>query len=160
MSEKDLGPIFFMKTRDPWGEFSNMHPTPIFYQGREWPTVEHAYQASKFLRIDSREKIRACASPMAAAYEGRRLPDMREDWDIVREPIMDMMLALKTAQHASIRALLQSTGNRLIVELSYKDPYWGSREDLSGLNRLGVKWMQRRDYYRSVFPDQYPIPSE
>lgn len=31
----------------PWGAFSNLYRRAIFFEGREFPTPEHAYQAGK-----------------------------------------------------------------------------------------------------------------
>jgi ribonuclease HI len=48
--------------------------------------------------------------------------------------------------------LLDETGELPIVELSYKDGFWGARPDsgvLAGVNMLGRLWMALRELYRS-----------
>lgn len=141
----DSGIVFFCKTKDPYGELSNMFPSPLVAGGKVWPAVENLYQAQKFGDPATREKIRLLTNPMAAAYEGRnRANVMRPDWDQVKDAKMLACLRLKYEQHPSIKALLLATGERCVAELSYKDSYWGTRPDMSGLNRLGQLHMQLR----------------
>ena len=143
--------IFFCKTHDPYGEFSNFYPAQMLAGGKLWPTVEHLYQAQKFLDPALREKIRLLPSPMAAAIEGRnRANPARPDWMEARDPKMLSCLRLKYAQHPPIKALLLATGERCIAELSYKDNYWGTRPDMSGVNRLGQLHMFLRHEFNQV----------
>jgi hypothetical protein len=143
--------IFFCKTRDPWGELSNMYPCQIAGGGKVWGSVEHLYQAQKFTDPTVREKIRLLANPMAAAYEGRSPANtMRPDWEVVKETKMLACLRLKYEQHPAIKAVLLSTGDRHIAELSYKDSYWGTRPDMLGQNRLGFLHMHLREEYKQV----------
>ncbi len=138
--------IFFMKTRDPYGELSNMYPCKIWFDNRWWDSSEHLYQSFKFLDFETQEKIRLCKSPMAAAFEGRdRRNIIRPDWDLVLEDAMMTAIRPKFAQNKNCKDVLLSTTGRLLVELSFKDDYWGSRPDLSGRNRLGHVLMKHRD---------------
>lgn len=47
--ESTAEPIYFYKAHDPYGCFSNFSLHPIHCEALDWPTVEHFYQAHKFL---------------------------------------------------------------------------------------------------------------
>jgi len=67
-------------------EFSNFHRSPFCLNGETWPTVEHYYQAYKFLPHDPEwaEEIRNASGPGTARKLGRSTDhQMREDWDDV-----------------------------------------------------------------------------
>lgn len=53
-------------------------------------------------------------------------------------------LRAKFTQHATLRALLLSTGVRPLVEHTKNDRYWGDGGDGSGRNRLGALLMELR----------------
>jgi predicted NAD-dependent protein-ADP-ribosyltransferase YbiA (DUF1768 family) len=38
---------FYRSNDKPYGAFSNLFRRPIVFEGREYPTAEHAYQAGK-----------------------------------------------------------------------------------------------------------------
>jgi len=40
---------FFSNAKRPWNAFSNLYTTPVTYAGDEYPSVEHAFHAQKFL---------------------------------------------------------------------------------------------------------------
>lgn len=42
---------------------SNFYSSPIVYEGIEYPTVEHAFQAAKTFDFDQRKMIAAAATP-------------------------------------------------------------------------------------------------
>jgi ribA/ribD-fused uncharacterized protein len=75
---------------------SNFHPSRITWEGREWETVEHAYQAAKTLDEADVYKIWACPTPGQAKYLGQRVK-LRPDWDVVKFEIMLSLLRLKFA---------------------------------------------------------------
>src|SRR5688572_5279274 len=53
---------------------------PIIWDGREWPTVEHAFQAAKTFSNEEQEKIRWQETPGKAKRLGRRVT-LRSDWE-------------------------------------------------------------------------------
>ncbi|KAI6682619.1 hypothetical protein NL676_036500 [Syzygium grande] len=80
----DSSVIFFYKTWDPYGAFSNFSPHLIQMLDENgnyatWSTVEHYYQAHKFVGVDNSlaracvEDIKSAKSPEEAARMGRSL---------------------------------------------------------------------------------------
>jgi ribA/ribD-fused uncharacterized protein len=87
---------------------------------------------------------------MIAARMGRsRERPLRRDWDSVKDRIMLEAVRTKFAQHADLRAMLQSTGDARIVEHTTNDSYWGDGGDGSGKNRLGEILIQVREELRA-----------
>lgn len=153
--------IYFYKVEDPYGCFSNFSPHSIYLKGQDWLTVEHYYQAQKFVgSVDEQliDLIRASETPQQAAKLGREPSrQLRPDWEEVKTEIMREAVFTKFITHADIQAILLSTGDRLIVEDSPTDYYWGCGCDHTGQNHLGKILMsvrleisQRRD--RGVLP--------
>ncbi|MCZ0901724.1 NADAR domain-containing protein, partial [Microcoleus sp. HI-ES] len=65
--------IYFYKVEEPYGCFSNFSLHDICLHGQYWLTVEHYYQAQKFVTTDKRlvAAIQAVATPQEAAKLGR-----------------------------------------------------------------------------------------
>lgn len=136
----------FYKLKEPYGIFSNFADTPIVLKGFVWPTVEHYFQAQKFLDPHNQREIRECDSPWKAAKMGReRTRPLREDWEDVKDSIMRLALITKFRQHAGARSLLKSTQDAIIIERTENDSYWADGGDGSGKNMLGKLLMSVRE---------------
>jgi len=126
---------------------SNFWPAVISYEGLIYPTVEHAYQASKTLDKLERKEISLLDSPVRAKRAGRKVK-MRSDWNIVKLDIMKELLTKKFS-HPQLRKLLLDTGIEMLVEGNkWHDLYWGkcscSRHSTKGENNLGKLLMEVR----------------
>ena len=130
-------PIYFYTKNDPFYELSNFAPFGFECDSVYWPTVEHFFQAQKFLDPQHRERIMRAPGPREARSLGqsRDIP-IRADWEAVREDVMLQALRLKF-QRPELQALLLNTGARPLLEASPFDHFWGTGQDGSGQNRLG-----------------------
>ena len=137
--------VYFYAQTDDFAEFSNFAPFGVAMEGQWWRTVEHFFQAQKFLDISYRERIRAANKPKDAKALGmtRRVP-LREDWEEIKDQIMLDAVRVKFQTHEQPRQLLLSTRAARIVENAPMDAYWGCGPDGQGLNRLGKILMQVR----------------
>lgn len=143
-------PLYFYTKSGPYFELSNFAPYGLAVDGRYWPTVEHFFQAQKFLDADYQERIRKAVSPRDARSLGQsRSVPIRADWDDVREEVMLRALRLKFS-HQGVRQVLLQTCDRPLVEASPFDYYWGAGQDGSGKNRLGKLLEQVRVEVRST----------
>jgi N-glycosidase YbiA len=140
--------IYFYKVWQPYGCFSNFSPHSIQIQGTYWPTVEHYYQAQKFVgSLDSAiiPIIHAAATPEEAAALGRcHTRQLRPDWDLVKTQVMRKAVLRKFLSHPDIQAILLSTGNQTLVENSPNDYFWGCGAEKTGENHLGKILMSVR----------------
>lgn len=136
LSAGETEPVLFGRGGDPrYAGLSNFADAPIVIDGTSYPTVEHYYQASKADTAWEHDQVRSAPSPGKAKRMGRRLA-LRRDWEAVKIDVMRRGLLAKFTQHHALGALLLSTGERPIHEMSVHDAEWGwmggNGEDLLG----------------------------
>ncbi|PON55212.1 Riboflavin biosynthesis protein RibD [Trema orientale] len=155
--------IFFYKTWDPYGAFSNFSPHPIQMPDENgdyatWLSVEHFYQAQKFVGVndplaqDCVERIKSAKSPEEAARLGRSMqrqrPDLvRSDWESAKIDAMYRAVKCKFSIYPHLNSMLLSTAGYVLVEASPHDLFWGGGRDGEGLNYLGRLLMQLRSEF-------------
>lgn len=74
----------------------------------------------------------------------------RTDWDDVKVDVMRKILRAKAEQHEYIRRKLLATGDRELIEDSWRDDFWGWGENRDGQNMLGKLWMEIRAELRGA----------
>ena len=124
---------------------SSFYPVIISFEELLYPSIEHAYQASKTLEIAARKVIAALHKPGKAKKEGQRLT-LRYDWENVKIPIMENLIRQKFSNHnAGLRRQLISTGDAELIEgNTWNDTFWGICQG-EGTNHLGRLLMQVRE---------------
>lgn len=126
--------------------FSNFSPASVVFDGVEYPTVEHAYQAAKTTDVGDRLWVRAAERPGDAKRRGRRVI-LRSDWDAVKIEVMRDLLRQKFAVPER-RAALMETGDEPLVEgNTWHDEFWGvcsCPQHGQGQNWLGRLLMEIR----------------
>ena len=143
--------IYFYRTDDEYGCFSNFSCHPIQLKGKSWPTSEHYFQAQKFAGTPMEEQIRLAESPRQAFRLGRsRTYALRADWEAVKEDVMREAVRAKFTQHAELAEILLSTGDAILAEHTPRDHYWADGGDGNGLNRLGQILMEIRHELRTA----------
>jgi ribA/ribD-fused uncharacterized protein len=90
-------------------------PTPIHYLGVSYTTTEAAYQAQKTLDPLKRESISRYYDPWAAKRAGSNLPDLRVDWEEVKNEVMLEVLDLKF-EIPELGEMLRGTGYAVLIE--------------------------------------------
>lgn len=128
-------------------QLSNFYVGPLMWQGKEWRSAEHAYQAAKFL--DTEPAIAETIQSALTSAEAKRISKKHQtrrdqSWALKKLVVMEDILRAKLHQDESLRAFLVATGEREIVEDSPEDGYWGRRPDGHGQNQLGKLWMKLR----------------
>ena len=150
----------FRFTRQAWGELSNFHPlaAPIVAGPFRFGTSEALYQAAKFgARPDVQRRIAEAPTPREAAAIGRTAGlGIDPGWNAQRVDVMRWVLRMKReANRAAIDEVLAATGERAIVEVSTRDPWWGAQpvaDRYEGRNVLGRLWMELRHQLRDNDP--------
>lgn len=125
---------------------SNFSSFRIRWKGRSFDTSEAAYHWEKFPdRADIQFNIEAADSAHEAFKLAERLARFRRsDWDDVKVDIMREILRAKVDQHEYVRRKLLATGDRELVENSWRDDFWGWGPKRDGKNMLGILWMEIR----------------
>lgn len=126
--------------------FSNFSSFQIEWKGKLWPTSEHVYHSEKFEDEETKEKIRNMSSAHEALKFAEANKDKRRaDWENVRLGIMKEILRAKVAQHAYVKKKLIDSGDRELIEGSWRDDFWGWGPKKDGANHLGKLWMEIRN---------------
>ena len=138
--------IYFYKTNEKYGCFSNFAHYGFELDEKWWMTSEHYFQAQKFYGTEYVEIIRLLDNPMKAAKMGRNrnLP-LREDWEEVKDNVMRTAVYAKFSQNIELKNILLDTDSEYIVENTSNDYYWGCGINGSGKNMLGIILMEIRD---------------
>ena len=127
---------------------SNFYPCIVEFDGKLYPSAEHAFQAAKTLDDDERENFRVMDSPATARYWGRRV-NLRPDWDEVKLQVMRSIVENKFTNEYNkqyhIDDMLRDTGTSYLEEgNNHSDKYWGTVNG-EGQNHLGKILMSVRD---------------
>ncbi len=118
-------------------------PKPMLWEGLLYPTSEHAFQASKTLDVNEREKIRDARSPGAAKRLGKLVKPLRPGWDDMRVMVMSSVCWVKF-EHPILRKWLLETGDAELIEgNTWGDTFWGTAKG-RGENQLGKVLMNIR----------------
>ncbi len=138
----------FYRLGDEFGDFSNFARYPISINGGLFQTSEAAYQAARFPdNPDIQRLIADAENPMETKALARRYqPLTRPDWITktagFRLAAMRWVVLAKLFQNFErFSAILASTSDRMIVERTRGDDFWGAimQPDgtLQGANMLG-----------------------
>jgi ribA/ribD-fused uncharacterized protein len=109
---------FYRSNEKPYGAFSNLFKCEVAFEGRIFPTAEHAYQAGKALKPAVQEWILQAPTPALAAMAAHGLYtwDIVPNWASIKVNRMRAVLRAKFTQHPTLCRLLLDTGSRRLVE--------------------------------------------
>mgnify|MGYP000259412293 CR=1 FL=1 len=132
---------------------SNFSAFQVIIAGVPFMTSEHAYHWYKFTNPDTTGVAEAIRNALSA-HDAFKIAQQnklvrRADWNLVKENIMRCILRTKARQHEYVRRKLLETGDRLLVEDSWRDDVWGWGPNRDGQNLLGKLWMEIRAELRS-----------
>ncbi len=136
-------PIFFYEHE--YYVFSNFSSFAIEWKGNLCMTSEHAYHTEKFEDESIKAEIRATRS----AHDSQKVSHLYKDkyhphWNEIKVGIMKEILYAKLEQHPYVMKKLLESGDRLLVEDSWRDDFWGWGPNKDGQNHLGKLWMEIR----------------
>lgn len=125
---------------------SNFSSFRLFWKGVDFDTSEAAYHWEKF---PDQPQVREAILKARSAHDAYKVaeankPLRRPDWDLVKVSIMKDILRVKVDQHEYVRRKLIATGDRELIEDSWRDDFWGWGPHRDGQNMLGKLWMQVR----------------
>lgn len=131
------------------GEFaflSNFYPARIEFEGRIYPTLEHAFQAAKFDDPKQIEFVRIAPKASDAKKRGHMFP-ARVDWDSLKLSVMEKLVMMKFSREP-LKSMLLATGEAELIEGNWwGDIYWGVCDGV-GENNLGKILMETRKQLR------------
>lgn len=128
--------------------FSNFSSFMIEWKGKLYKTSEHAYHCEKFEDENLKEQIRNTRSAHDAlklAYSNKN--KYKKDWDEIKLKVMKEILREKVLQHSYVKKKLIESGDKELIEDSWRDSYWGWGPNKDGENHLGKLWMEIRNEF-------------
>lgn len=140
---------------------SNFSSFSIKWAGLRFDTSEHLYHWLKFsTSADGQSAKPDIASQIIdapSAHAAFKIAEMnrayrRKDWDDVKIDVMRRILRAKADQHEYVSRKLLATGDRELVENSWRDDFWGWGPNRDGQNMLGKLWMEVRAELRGDQP--------
>lgn len=140
---------FYRANEKPYGCFSNLYRREMEFEGRTFPTAEHAYQYGKARKPVVRDWLMASPSPslLAMAAHGLYCWDISPGWSKNRRERMNRVVLAKFTQHSDLAGILLSTNDMRIVEAATVDSEvnrrWGEVNGV-GTNWLGLALMEAR----------------
>lgn len=142
---------------------SNFSAFSLRWAGDIFPTSEHVYHWEKFrhavydpfelqaLAIRNEIKVAPSAHEAFKIAERNKLL-RRSNWDYIKVNVMRNILIKKVEQHEYVRRKLLATGDRELIEDSWRDDFWGWGPNRDGKNMLGKLWMEVRAELRALSP--------
>ena len=171
---KDLDDIIFyndqIKLASKWLSNFNV-ANPLEYQGRKYPTIEHAFHAQK-AHSDKEETIELFKDLFTIgkpSYIGDKPNDAKKrggktffkkfgvtlikGWDKLRVPIMRKLMIAYYEANPDLKQQLIETGNRPLHHAGFRiDSFWGMKgkkdEEKQGENMNGKLLMEIRDKFK------------
>lgn len=153
---------YFAKPEDSC--LGNFHIAPFYSSsGTLFPSVEHYYQAHKFGNFsqpgfkDIFEEIRTSQDGESCVKIARKYLNIidpaiwgKDSWDkALKDFYMKRGLTYKFSQHNELLKKLLSTGDKILIEESKEEKYWGGFAEGS-LNKFGLLAMELRGNFRST----------
>ena len=135
---------------------SNFYEKPFIYEGVEYKTAEHAFQAVKCVNKIEANQIREAATPGQAKRLGR-ICRLRSDWEDVKVDLMTDIVRAKF-QDPELQAMLLATDDAILIEGNWwHDNCWGNCScdrcsSIKGKNNLGKILMQLREDFKHCTP--------
>ncbi|MDP3957965.1 MAG: NADAR family protein [bacterium] len=150
--EKDQGPILFYGSE--FYVFSNFSSFTLDWKGRRWMTSEQAYQAEKFDDEAMKETIgNARSAHEAFKFAEANKEKARNGWNDIKLGVMKAILREKVRQHPYVKKKLLESGDRPLIEDSWRDDFWGWGAGKDGENHLGKLWMEVREEFNRLPSD-------
>ncbi|MCP1832812.1 ribA/ribD-fused uncharacterized protein [Bradyrhizobium sp. USDA 4545] len=134
---------------------SNFSAFRLRWRGIDFDTSEHAYHWEKFNGDASHQpEIQRLIRFAPSAHEAFKIAEShqasrRADWNDVKVNVMANILRAKVSQHEYVRRKLLATGDRELIEDSWRDDFWGWGPNRDGQNMLGKLWMELRSELRA-----------
>lgn len=128
---------------DNYDFLSTLYESPVEYEGVIYPSVEHAFQASKTNEEKDIQKILSISSPLKVKVLGKAIKE-KEGWKENQYNEMYKICLNKFKNNEELKLALLDTKDMNLIN-GGEDTYWGySKDKECGDNNLGKILMEIR----------------
>ena len=145
--------ILFYRVNGEYVFLSNLYKCEIEFEDKIFSSSEAAYQYGKAKNPEVGNWIISAPKQhlIAAAGHGLFAFDIVENWNHIKVSRMYQVLKAKFTQHSDLKAKLLETENKMLLENSKTDAFWGIGKRQNGKNMLGRLLMElRTEFQRSI----------
>jgi ribA/ribD-fused uncharacterized protein len=118
-----------------YGFLSNFYEVSFWIDGKQYKSIEHAYQSHKTDDPTLREIIRNAKTSSEAKKLGQCII-VRQDWNDIKLQLMREFLR-KKFDNPFLEPLLLRTGEALLINKNRSDKFWGV------VGNVGENWLGR-----------------
>lgn len=138
--------IRFYRASGEYGWLSNLYPASLWFEGREYPCSEYAYQVGKPNKPEIADWLLTAPTPSLCAQAAHALLpwQVAPNWSEAKVPRMRAVLRAKFDQNPELALRLAETGDAVLIEDSKSDAFWGVGRKGAGKNMLGKLLEQLR----------------
>jgi N-glycosidase YbiA len=142
---------------DKFRYLSNFHICDIWFEGKLYPSSEHAFQAAKCINIQDRNKFVKIPDAegnhwgvtCADAKRLGKIVALNPNWDNIKYDVMSSICFEKFYRHKELRDRLVNTWDKYLEETNaWGDVYYGVDIHRGGQNNLGKILMKIRDFWK------------
>ncbi len=118
---------------------------PIVLEEKNWTTCEH-YVQSKIVRSNKHAEIieKLPTAEMAIHHAKPWYRSKIKDYQKIAPLLMTRALYTKLQMYDEVKEALNATKQKMMIETSQYDYFWGIGRDQRGANHLGKIWMDIR----------------
>lgn len=142
---------------------SNFSAFKVRFGPYTFDTSEQLYHWRRFFLVGGAECDRVCHQIQTAmsAHDAFKIAQENkylqiDTWDEIKVAEMRQILRAKAEQHEYVMRKLLATGDRELVENSWRDTFWGWGPNRDGQNMLGKLWMEVRAELRAKAAENKP----
>lgn len=135
---------------------SNFSSFEVEWSGFTFKTSEHLYHWMRFTLSEAHgaDFIAQQVKNAKSAHDAFKIAQLNKDsqvanWNDMKCGFMKRILHAKADQHEYVSRKLLATGDRELIEDSWRDDFWGWGPNRDGQNALGKLWMEVRNELRS-----------
>ena len=132
---------------------SNFSSFQVDWRSRRFSTSEHAYHWESFWcrqgEVHRAKILDARSAHEAFSYAQQFKADRRTNWDDIKTKVMRGIICEKALQNPYVFKKLMESGDRKLIENSWRDDFWGWGPNRDGQNKLGELWMDVRAEFRA-----------
>jgi N-glycosidase YbiA len=130
---------------------SNFSAFEVEWSGFTFKTSEHLYHWMRFTISDDPDAqlVAKKVAQARSAHDAFKIAQEHKssqaaNWNDHKCGFMKRILRAKAEQHEYVRRKLLATGDRELIEDSWRDDFWGWGPNRDGKNMLGRIWMEIR----------------